>query len=285
MTNEDGIPQKRLLLWWTSILIFLPIASAGQIIETPVPTGSRSKSLGASYSTLTDFWSSLQNPSNLALQENKYQAGFYYENSYLAKELNLTGIGASYSSSFLNIGAYLSRYGISTYNKGNAAISIGKKVFKQISIGAKISYHYIQASDGYGSVGAVTGEVGVNSKITKWFNVGIHIINPTNQSIGNEIKEPLPSALVLGFSYSSPWNITIYSDLDKFSGKKIGIHTGFEWNIMSNLHARTGYRSQPNVLSFGIGYSTSFLAFDLSITKHETLGYSPQVAATFWFDP
>lgn len=284
MHIRDGISKIILLIFSVAILFFLPFPTKGQILTEVSPHGSRSTSLGSAYVTLTDFWSSLNNPANIARQTNQYTAGVYYENSYLIKELNLSSVGLSYASKHLNAGFFLSRYGITSYNQGNAALIVGKNIWESISVGGKICYNFIQVADGYGSVAAFTGEFGINAQISNHITLGAHVKNPTHEKIGKEVKETLPSSLVFGISYLSPFGITLFSDIDKPLEQKLAFHSGFEWSIYKGLCARAGFRSSPNLLSFGFGYTTNFLTFDISVSKHQTLGYSPQASTTIWFN-
>ncbi|WP_320054255.1 hypothetical protein [uncultured Acetobacteroides sp.] len=284
MHTRGGISKISMLIISVAIPFFFPLPVKGQILTEVSPYGSRSTALGSAYVTLTDFWSSLNNPANIARQTNQYTAGVYYENSYLIKELNLSSVGLSYASKHLNAGFFLSRYGITSYNQGNAALIVGKNIWKSISVGGKICYNFIQVADGYGSVAAFTGEFGINAQISNRITLGAHVKNPTHEKIGKEVKETLPSALVLGISYLSPFGITLFSDIDKPLEQKLAFHSGFEWSIYKGLCARAGFRSSPNLLSFGFGYTTNFLTFDISVSKHQTLGYSPQASTTIWFN-
>lgn len=263
-------------------LILSSFSSSGQVLSTATPHGSRSAALGSTYVTLTDFWSSLNNPANVAAQTQRYAVGMYYESSYLINELSLSGLGITHTSKYINTGLLLSRYGISSYNQGNAAIIIGKNVGKGISVGGKICYNYIQVNEGYGSVAAFTGEFGISAQLSKSIIVGAHVVNPTCEKIGREEKEALPSTLIFGISYITPFGATICTDIEKPIEQKIGIHTGLEWTIYKGLCARAGFRTLPNLISIGIGYTTHLLTFDLSVSKHQTLGYSPQASAIIW---
>lgn len=240
--------------------------------------------MGGSYVTLSDFWSSLNNPANLSYQPTSYQAGAYYENSYLIKELNLTSIAATYSSKSLNIGFYLSRFGTASYNQGDASLAWSKKAWKGISVGGKLVYHYIQTTEAYGSVAALTGEVGISAQVGERLSLAIHVVNPTNEFIGNEVKEPLPSSLVIGATFATPWGISLFTDVRKPTLSNLSIHTGVEWSILKSVHARIGYQSMPNLLSLGIGYSAKLISFDFAISKHYVLGYSPNIAVVFHFN-
>jgi hypothetical protein len=284
MNIRDGISKISLLTVSVAIPFFFPITTKGQILTEVSPYGSRSTALGSTYVTLNDFWSSLNNPANIAYQTNQYATGIYYENSYLIKELNLSSIGFSYASKHLNAGFFLSRYGITSYNQGNAALIVGKSIWKNISVGGKICYNYIQVADGYGSVAAFTGEFGINAQISNSITLGAHVKNPTHEKIGKDVKETLPSSLVFGISYLSPFGVTLFSDIDKPLEQKFAFHSGFEWSIYKGLCARAGFRSSPNLLSFGFGYTTNFLTFDISVSKHQTLGYSPQASTIIWFN-
>lgn len=262
-------------------LAFFSIPLLAQQIYDYTPLGSRSKGLGGSYLTHKDLWSALNNPASLSQTTHPVQAGVYYENGYLAKELNLTGVGITYETPLLNLGLKISRMGFFSYNQGAASISFSKEVWKDISVGAKIVYHYIQAAGGIGSVAALTAEVGATAAISEVVTLGIHVINPSNESIGKEVREPLPSALAAGFGFITPWNLTLYGELVGATNRKVGVRSGIEWSVFSKLFARVGYSQNPSILSVGMGYWASFGSFDFSITQHQILGYSPQVAVTF----
>ena len=280
--NKQDNNQLKLLVALVVLFIYSKNLSA-QIISDIAPLGSRSSSLGSSYVSLTDFWSSLNNPANIAATTNTYQVGVYYENSYLIKELNLSSIAVCYTNKYLALGGYLSRYGISSYNQGDAAILLGKNISSNIRIGAKIIYHYYQVANGDLSAGGFTGEVGISAKLSKHFLVGVHAINPTQEHIGNETKDQLPAALVIGCSYLSPWGIDIFGDIKKRISDDLSFHIGIEWLIYQRFAIRTGYQNSPNQFSLGIGYKAKSIEVDLSLTKHPTLGYSPQIATSLWF--
>ena len=71
------------------------------------------------------------------------------------------------------------------------------------------------------------------------------------------------------FNYKSYYKT--YTDIYINSKIKIGI----EYKIIKQMQLRTGFYTNPNQNTFGIGYTLHDLQFDIAIKKHQILGYSP----------
>lgn len=265
-------------------LSFFCIQAKSQSKNESFVNGGRTAALGGAYATLDDFWSMMVNPANLSGLNHPLEAGAAHKNHYLTKEISSTSVALATKLQHFNSSISISRYGISSYNQGIAAIGVGKQLSKKVSLGVKLCYSYIQASEKNVSVGAFSGEVGLKAFINKRLTVAAHIANPTHQSIGIEQQEELPSCLTIGSCYKTPYGFTLFVDTFKPANNPLSVSCGVEWSPYKSFTARSGFCSAQGSLTFGIGYSANRFNLDIATSRHPALGYSPLVSTSFWFN-
>ncbi len=101
--------------------------------------GLGGKSAGMAHASInnTDVWSLNHNVGALAYLES-FEVGGYYENKYLLKELNVSGLVAAYPTKFGTFGLSGSTFGFSLYRQSEIgfgySLKLAKFIYRQVNI-------------------------------------------------------------------------------------------------------------------------------------------------------
>ncbi|MFN5182001.1 MAG: hypothetical protein ACK5D5_03140 [Bacteroidota bacterium] len=250
------------------------------------PIGARSASLGGVSSIFNDVWSAHNNQAGLA-SINQVEAGAYYENRFLVKELNYSAFAAAIplkkNGAF---GISYTNFGFSIFRQSKAGIGYGIKVSENFSAGVQIDFLNTRINDGtnnYGNRGSVTGEIGFAAKLTKQVSVSGHLFNFTRAKISDYNNEIIPSILKFGLQYKVSEKVCLVSEAEKGSYTPVNFKGGIEYLPSKEIYIRAGASSNPRQMSFGAGIKYQELLFDLSSSWHSILGFSPQIGLSYRF--
>ena len=61
----------------------------------------------------------------------------------------------------------------------------------------------------------------------------------------------------------------------------VSLRGGLEYEVLKNFFIRTGAQSNPEILSFGLGYGIRFAQINVAAQLHNELGASVQVGMIF----
>lgn len=245
--------------------------------------GARSAGMGRTGVTLVDNWAVFNNPAAMTGVENP-MAGIFYENRFL---LNETGYGAlAFTSPLLggSVGLGISHYGYSLFQSDKFSFGFAQQLFKTVSMGVNIDYISVRQSGMYGNLNAINFELGLFAKPNDNFSIGAHVFNPMNMSYFEDSDLRMPIALKLGFSYLFSKSLLFAIETGQaINGYVPVFKTGIEYTINNQFSMRTGIALMPVEYSFGLGYHSSSIIFDLAYAYHEVLGSTPKIAVSYEF--
>jgi hypothetical protein len=241
-----------------------------------------SRAAGLAYSTiaLNDGWSLFHNQGGLGFLTNPW-VGVHHENRFLTPELSFSAIGAILPVGTGAFGLSIKRLGFSQFNQTKVGLAYGMKLAPTLSAGIQLNAHHVYFAGEYGSSNAFTAEGGIIYSPNNLLNIGFHIINPTRTKLHEDQR--IPTILNLGLSYQLGNMVVVTTGVEKNIDAKFDFKAGIEFEPIENLAFRTGFASNPSLLSFGLGYQMKSIQMDFAFTRHEMLGYTPHFSVSYVF--
>jgi hypothetical protein len=268
----------RLIIAVVFILVSKGVTAAGDIIIS----GGRPAAMGYVSVAGTGLWSVCNNPAGMAFTEG-LQAGIYAENRFLLPDLTTGAIAMIFGSKPGTFGGYVNHFGGAQYSELKAAAGYARKFGKRFAAGVLIDYLGITQAEGYGNKNMVSFEVGMMCRPDDKWSVGVHLLNPVPVSVTPDKTEKLPVVFRAGFSRVFAKKAELAAEIETASGEKPVVRVGIEYLVHKTLCLRTGYMSQPQTITAGIGLILGNLHIDLGSSWQTTLGYSPQVSLEYHF--
>jgi hypothetical protein len=71
------------------------------------------------------------------------------------------------------------------------------------------------------------------------------------------------------------------AETEMSAGNSIILRMGFEYEAAKKFWIRSGFSSEYNSFSFGVGYLAKFVKTDLAFSTHEKLGITSSVSLIF----
>ncbi len=238
------------------------------------PFGARSAAMGGASVMISDFWSISQNQAGLASLKNM-GGGIYYENRFLVNELSLKAGGFVLPTKSGVFGISVSQFGYSKYNESKIGLAYSKKLWDFLSAGIQFNYINTYIAEGYGNKGTAVAEIGIRAVPKENIYIGAHIFNPTRARIADYNNERIPTVMRLGIgcNFSKKVLATVETEKDLINAPVF--KSGVEYNFMNHVFFRAGVSSNPQKVSFGLGFEYAGLKADIAFASHPVLGFSP----------
>lgn len=263
------------------LIVILPILTYADGEHPSV--GARSAGMAGISLINNDVWAVFNNQASMSGIDATTVA-LYYENRFLLKQ---TGFGAlAFTTPMLggNIGISVSHFGYQLYNENTFGIAYALELFKNVSMGIKMDYQYLQQAYDYGNRNALTFEIGVLAKPTEELKFGIHAYNPLQLSYIGYDDEYLPVCLAVGAGYTFSKKLTISAEAEKIlQVNPIIFRLGLEYKSAKGLALRTGITTYPVRASFGLGFIHNHLTANIAYSWHQVLGSTPHISLAYAF--
>nr|ADI17788.1 hypothetical protein [uncultured Sphingobacteriales bacterium HF0130_33B19] len=232
---------------------------------------AKSSSLANTGITQNGVWSNFTNQAGIA-EINKFTVGLGIENSFLLSELSTKSVACAIPVKSGVFGANISYTGFELYNESKIGLAFAKKLSDNFKLAVQLDYLGIYTEEGTNNINKFTFEIGAQKKLTKNLTLGAHIFNP--EFSYNEIKTT-PSIFKLGIGYDVNQKVLAFTEVELESEEDAKLKIAIEYKIIPQMQIRTGFYTNPNQNTFGIGYTLDKIQFDIAIKKHYILGYSP----------
>ncbi len=261
-------------------VVLAPVAHAGD----NDPLGARSAGFAQSGVALRgDLWSVHNNQAGLAYI-NTFQAGLFYENRFLLKELSMKAFGAALPIKAGVFGLEASSFGYSQYSQNKLGLAFAKKLGERFSASVQLDYLQTRIAENYGTGSAVAGELGILAEPVKNLYLGFHVFNITRSKLNGNVSERLPMVMRLGALYKFSEKVFVTLEAEKDIEYKPSIRGGLEYHPVKSFYLRAGAASNPGLTAFGFGLEFNKFRLDFASTFHSTLGFSPQAGIQYGFD-
>ncbi len=241
---------------------------------------AQSNALGGCGLTQNSIWSNFSNQAGLA-NVNELSFGLGTKKQFLVNELSSHNVACAIPVNGGVIGINLNYFGFDLYNETKIGLAFGKKLSNSLNIGLQIDYLGKHINEGSNNLHNFTFEIGLQKQLSKKLILGTHIFNPTTVKLNK--YENIPSFFRLGFRYNANKKVYLFTEGSLESNQNSTLHIGIEYKIIQELVLRSGFQTNPAKNSFGVGYSLNEIQIDITVNKHQVLGYSPQISASSRF--
>ena len=265
--------QKQYFCLLIIVLIFSKCSSA---------QSARFAGMGNSSLTLFDTWSATGNQAGLAnLEIATFAIG--YENKFQLTETSTQAAIIAFPSKSGNFALSLNRYGYHLYSENSVGIAYARKLGEYISAALQFDYLYYQQAANYGNKNLFMMEAGLIAKPFDNFFIGAHIYNPTRVKLADYEQERVPTIMRFGLGYYFSNQVLFTVETEKNIYNKARFKAGIEYEPINHLFFRTGFGTNPNQYSFGLGYEIWNFTTDIAVVTHEWLPLSTEISISYSF--
>lgn len=248
----------------------------------PVTTGGRQAAMGFTTTCQPGIWGAFANRAGLAVEPG-IEAGFYYDNRFMTKEMALKSMAISVPAWNGALAVSYSHFGFEDYNDQSVGLSYGRNFGPKVSVGLGFNALFNNVTGDYERRSGYTFSAGLLVKLSDEWTLGAYTDNPASLKMSGINQEKIPSRMATGLMWqvSDVWLTT--AEVVKVSGRSTEVHVGAEYLLLSKFYLRGGLSTGPSLYTFGAGINTGRLRIDLSSSVHTVLGYSPQISLSWRF--
>ncbi|MCV9386587.1 hypothetical protein [Reichenbachiella ulvae] len=264
----------------TLISLMLSFTAFGQ--NGNYSMGARSAALAGSSLTLSDEWALFNNIGALADHQHLSVFGTY-KNLYGISELSSIAAGATLPlwNGTLGLGAY--RFGGDLLNEQRVNLGFSNR-FGIVSLGLNVSYYQLNIENGGRSQNFMI-DFGGRAEITPQLLFGAHISNINQAEITEDTGELVPTYMKSGLSYRPITSLMINAEVEKNLDDPMILKLGLEHQLINMLSLRLGFRTEPFISNFGLGFSPHKIKIDYSYSIHKDLGDIHQISFAYLIKP
>ncbi len=258
------------------LIILLPFDSISQ--DGQYDIGGRNSALAGTSITLVDTWSIFNNIGGLG-GIDRATVGAAYQSRYNIKALQVLGVGYSQPLKWFNTGIAFHSFGNSLFNQQNIKIGIGNQ-FQIVSLGLGVNFlQYRIESLGVKQVAAL--EFGGIVELTPKIVLGASIFN-INQVALNE-TEDVPVVMKVGISIRPNDDLMLNGEVREELDQDTDFSFGVEYRIIQSMALRTGFLTEVNSFSLGLGIILSDFRMDYGFSMENVLGNIHEISLSYWF--
>ncbi len=268
---------------YCKFIIFCQIVIFSQPLQAQIGNdiiGARSGGMGGYNVTLSDVWSTNNNQAGLGFIED-FSGGIYYENRFLLKETSYKAGAFVFPVKRGALGLSVTSFGFELYNETKAGLSYGMRFGDKFSLGVQINYLNTKLTKEYGSNTAVTGALGLITKLNNELSLGVHVYNPNRASLADYNNERIPTIMKLGLDYRFSDKVMLVVSTEKDIDFDPVFNTGLEYHVSEILYLRGGISTNPSKYAFGFGMQLKDFKVDISSSFHQTLGVTPGISIIY----
>lgn len=255
----------------TSLVLWLSTGALEAQDVRFMESGAAGFALGGTQAVTTDVSSITGNQAGLA-NVSSLSLSFSAERRFHSSALNFYALSFAVPTTFGNFGMALQRFGNGDLNQQIIGIAYGRKLMDDLMIGVRFDYLQMRIAQ-YGKKSVATAEMGLQARVVPQVLLGFHVYNPFQVRLLE--GETLPVVIRLGVQYEASDKVKVFGEIDKISELPEGFAFGIEYLFLDRLAARIGYSTQPQLVTFGVGYSLDRrYSIDVGTSVHSYLGLS-----------
>lgn len=281
------IPTNVELMKHTRLILLVALLLCGQqslkAQKDNVPIGARSAAMGGASVCLDDFWSLHNNQAGLASYK-QMAVGIYGENRFMMKELSQGAFGFVMPVQKAGVfGVNYNYFGYSLYRESKLGLAYAMAFSDKISGGIQLDYINTHQGEDYGNANIFTFELGMRATLIKNLVLGVHVFNPIHAKVSKYGTDRVPVIFKGGLSYSFSDKAIVAVETEKDLNQNARFKAGVEYHVVKPVYLRVGIGTSPYSNSFGIGMVLGNFQADISASRHQILGFSPQISMVYTF--
>lgn len=240
--------------------------------------GAQSLGMGGASVGFQDAQAIFHNPAGL-VGVTKPSALLTSEIKFGVKDLKPIGTAFIVPTSSGVLGFSFQNYSFDTYRESKLGIAYARRLSSKFNIGVQLDYLRLKVNE-YGSTNLLTFEIGCNTLIFKDLVLSAYVFNPVSVRLNED--ERTPSVFRLGLGYSLNPKVLICLETEKDINFPASFKFGLAYKAVETLTLRCGFRTNPSIFSFGIGYSINkHFTADVALTNHPYLGTTPALSLSY----
>jgi hypothetical protein len=281
------------------LFFYLPTIIYSQNAFAPVG-GGRGAGMGGASVAFNDINSAFSNPAGLAYLE--HTAGTVYAERRYGASILLGNVALAKPSKFGTFGLQMQYFGNPDYSDQKLGLLYARKLFQNLSLGTSINALNTSTSLN-GNITTLSFELGLSCQMLKELRLGASVYNPIHaRTVKSNLfpEDFIPTILRVGAAYLPSEKVTIVFEAEQNINYSIPISTtpnptnsfgnplaltvkaGMEYHLSEALTARVGYKTNPSILTFGLGYRLQNGArIDAAGLRHNVLGFTPGVSFSY----
>jgi hypothetical protein len=233
--------------------------------------------MGNSSVMLYDFWAITNNQAGLSDIETA-AFGVNYNHNYQLWETGVQAVGVVIPTKSGNFAIAGNRYGYSGFSENNLSLAFARNLGKYFSAALAFNYLYYKQSANYGYRGAVVVQLGMITKPIENLQIGLHVYNFARAKLQDYNDERVPTVIRFGLGYFFSEQVLVTAETEKDIDQENRFKTGIAYEPVDHFFIRTGFMTNPNQFSLGIGLKYHKLSTDIATITHETLPISGQIS-------
>lgn len=228
------------------------------------------------------LWSAFNNQAGLA-EVGKGAIGIDYHNQFQMSETSTKAAAGVLATKTGNFALSYSRFGYSLYSEDRAGLAYARHLGDKISVGVQFDYLRINQTSAYGDNNVFLVEVGMIAKPIDRLYIGAHVFNPTMSKMDDYVDSRANSRMRLGGGYFFSKDVQLTAEAEMDFDANIRFKCGIEYQIISQLFLRTGFASNPNEFTAGMGYTYKGIELTFAFATHQYLSSSTQFSLSYHF--
>lgn len=168
------------------------------------------------------------------------------------------------------------------YTQRQFGLSFARNLGTKLSAGLCFTYNSIRI-DGYGQTGMPGVEAGLLLHVTSELHTGLQLINPVSGKWGIGKTEKLPAVYVFGLGYEASSVFYFSAEIIKEEEQSASVSVCFQYKPATRLLLRAGMGTGTSVTWAGAGFQMSRCRFDVFVSFHPQLGFTPGTGILFQF--
>jgi len=263
-----------------TIFFLVALTRTGISGSFDIPAGSREAGLGFIYSVIRSPFAGINNQACLVTNV-RFSAAISHHQLYLTGNLSYSTIATSIKAGRSNIGFGLSQSGFDGFRSTMLFSAAGIRLSESLSGGIGIQYYYTKADESGIPNHAVSYSAGLILNLSHKVLLGIHSINPVNLYNDHGTLYNIPSRYTCGLLYNISENIRLMAEIEKAYYTTPRIRFGLEFGHAEKVQIRTGLQLIPFMMSFGTSFNIGGLLFEIALSYHEYLGFTPSSSMVY----
>lgn len=255
--------------------IVLPLISSAQFSFL----GADAHGMANTHVAIPAYSSVYHNPAGIAAFNQSFLSVNYFKTLPI-EGLNTIGAQGVFSNSLLDVGFTADNFGDQYYRESRAGLILAKQLDK-VSIGVKGSYYGVNIED-MSSRNGFIGEAGMLVNPSRFFSLGLHVLNITGTQLYTDVY--LPTVVAFGAAIHPDEKLTISSQADFVTGQKLVYRFGLSYQIREALGLSSGVDPELRSLHFGLNMFVKQYGLNYAVSSHPNVGLAHHLSFVFRFN-
>lgn len=193
---------------------------------------------------------------------------------------NTVGLQGVFANNVVNAGFTADSFGDRYYRESRFGLVLAKKKDK-VSIGAKLSYMGVSIHE-MSNRNTLLGEVGMLVKPSKYFDLGLHLINFTGAKLYGDIN--LPTVISFGAALNPSDKVTLSAQVDYILKEKPKIRAGLNYILRKEIALSCGVNPELKSIHLGTLLSIKQYGFSFAVASHPNAGLAQNLSLIYKFN-